>query len=139
MGDYERRIWSRGNRRLDILHGLGDLALAGCIAIFMWGMVHTIRPAPAASQQAIPILSTTVLTLGSCLPIAVMAKALVDDHDERSIVVAFAADGTILNVFAPADGKTWTIVKIKSDGESCIVAFGQDWEQLSVAPSEPKA
>ena len=52
---------------------------------------------------------------------AAMARGLVDGGK------------TVLEVWASADGKTWTVVTININGIACIIGTGKSWETIPFA------
>ena len=48
-------------------------------------------------------------------------------YQEAPVAGGIAADGNILEVFASADGLSWTIIVTGPDGSSRVVAEGEGW------------
>ena len=50
-------------------------------------------------------------------------------HKESQAAIGVASNGNLLEVYATADGSTWSIVMTNPQGVSCVVAIGKDWDQ----------
>jgi hypothetical protein len=55
------------------------------------------------------------------------------------VAVGLIDTKTVIEVFARADGETWTIVTSRADGMSCIIGAGKAWQLLEVKPVGPGA
>jgi hypothetical protein len=77
---------------------------------------------PAAAQTA-------------CLPHERLSKQLAEQYDEHLVAMGLADSGRLIQVFAKADGDSWTIVQTTPGGQSCIAAAGRYWY---VVDQEPK-
>ena len=51
-------------------------------------------------------------------------------YSERPVAVGLAENGGVIEVLTSSAGGTWTIIITMPDGTSCMVAAGEDWEQL---------
>jgi len=82
--------------------------------------------------------------LGCCalgvamIPLAVAAQevcatrdalldALAEDYQETPAAVGMSNSGGVMEVFTARDGRTWTILLTRPDGNSCILATGELW------------
>lgn len=83
--------------------------------------------APVAAQEAPQIV---------CLARADMGAQLLEGYSE-ALIGRFltAGDQTLVEVFT-APG-SWTITVTKTDGQSCIIAFGAAWVMQGVPQGEP--
>jgi hypothetical protein len=63
-----------------------------------------------------------------------MVKALLLKYREKQRALGIANPTTVIEIFTSASG-TWTILLTRSDGASCIVSAGQDWEEMP--PPQP--
>ncbi len=98
------------------------------------------QPTPTIAAAAL----AAVLAAAPAPAPAPAAAAAQDRCAERRTVVAFLADaygeapvgrgvannGGPIEVFAAADGATWTILITMPDGAACMVAAGHSWERL---------
>ncbi|MDA1088690.1 MAG: hypothetical protein O3A85_00025 [Proteobacteria bacterium] len=87
------------------------------------------------------IVSTLILTIGLALfAPAALAQAVCGSHQsisenleksftESPISMGLTVGGGVVEVFASSQG-TWTMVITQPDGTSCLIAAGQDWENL---------
>lgn len=56
-------------------------------------------------------------------------EALGASYAEAPVAVGATNAGDVLiEVLSSADGTTWTIIMTKTDGTSCLVAAGTDWQ-----------
>lgn len=74
---------------------------------------------PAQAQQAPPCVKRTDLI-----------KHLEDKYHEAPAAVGLADSGALLEVFASKSGETWTVTITMPNGISCMVATGQQWQDL---------
>ncbi len=48
-------------------------------------------------------------------------------YEEAPVAGGITANGTILEVFASPDGRSWTIIVTRPDGMSSVIAEGEGW------------
>jgi hypothetical protein len=53
---------------------------------------------------------------------------LAGKYHENSIALGLATNGGVVELLTAADGKTWTIVITLPNGQTCLVAAGENWE-----------
>ncbi len=87
------------------------------------------------------ILSALVLIIGSSLfgpaasaqPVCGTHNAVSDNlkksYAEAPVSMGVTMGGGVIEVYASAEG-TWTLVITQPNGLSCLIAAGQDWEEL---------
>lgn len=87
------------------------------------------------------ILSTLILIAGSIAhPPAALAQPVCGTHQsiaenlkksyaETPVSMGITSGGGIIEVFSSPKG-TWTLVITQPNGVSCLIAAGQDWEDL---------
>ncbi len=51
-------------------------------------------------------------------------------YSEKPVAVGVANNGGIVEVLTNGKGSTWTIIITLPTGMSCLVAAGEDWEEL---------
>ncbi|WP_201832611.1 hypothetical protein [Microvirga zambiensis] len=90
------------------------LPLAG---IFTLGCLITIAHEPAHAQ-------------GACGPRDKLVEALSDQYKESPVGIGLAQSGQVLEVFASSSG-SWSMVMTASDGKTCIIAAGDNWEMIT--------
>ena len=63
--------------------------------------------------------------------------ALADRYGEAREAIGLASNGAVIEVFASADGATWTITATMASGMTCLVASGEHYERLVETPPAP--
>jgi hypothetical protein len=66
----------------------------------------------------------------SCATRAKVLQHLSHKYSEAPIAIGLAENGGVIEVLTSGQGGTWTIIITMPDGTSCMVAAGEDWEQL---------
>ena len=61
-----------------------------------------------------------------------MVYLLDNRYSEQRIAVGLENNSRLLEVFASADGATWTMAITTPNGTTCVVAAGVDW--LDIEP-----
>jgi hypothetical protein len=95
----------------------GVLALAGGLLL----------ASPAAAQQQL-----------QCSQRTLVLTTLSDKYEEKPVAMGLASNGGVLEVLSNGEGSTWTIIVTMPNGMSCMVAAGENWEQIqqtSLGPS----
>ena len=69
----------------------------------------------------------------ACLPRGKMMDLLDGRYSEQPISAGLGTGGRLIEVFATADGGTWTMVMSTPDGVTCVIAAGLEWQDV-----EPK-
>jgi hypothetical protein len=49
-------------------------------------------------------------------------------HNERPTVNAVMDSGAVLQILTSPNGATWTMLIVRPDGKSCLIASGSDWQ-----------
>ncbi len=62
-------------------------------------------------------------------------------YKEIPVAGGLTEDGRLVEVLSTGDGKTWTIIISKPNGETCVMMAGEGWQKLKFKPAaeEPKA
>ena len=63
-----------------------------------------------------------------CGPRAQIVQKLGDEYKENQQAVGYVNETAVLEVFVSAKG-TWTIIATGTDGNSCLLSAGKDWDQ----------
>lgn len=63
---------------------------------------------------------------------------LAERHHETTAAMGLTTNGRIVEVLKSEDG-TWTIIVSSPDGRSCLMAFGDHWETVQPAATDPGA
>ena len=98
------------------------------LLIAVMGVVGVLTNAGAASAEQ-----------GRCGPRDELGQALEQRYSEVPVAVGLIDTKTVIEIFARADGETWTIVTSRADGMSCIIGAGKAWQLLAVKPIGPGA
>jgi hypothetical protein len=53
---------------------------------------------------------------------------LAGKYHENPTALGLATNGGVVELLTAADGKTWTIVITLPNGQTCLVAAGENWE-----------
>jgi hypothetical protein len=73
-----------------------------------------------------------------CGPREKIIERLAARYDERQSAIGMTGGGSLVELFVSPDG-TWTFVHTTTEGVSCLLAAGEDWEQVPYRPSGPDA
>jgi hypothetical protein len=66
-----------------------------------------------------------------------VVTTLADRYGEAREAIGLASNGAVIEVFASADGATWTITATLASGMTCLVASGEHYERLLETPPAP--
>lgn len=66
----------------------------------------------------------------ACGPREELVKLLSDQYKESAVGIGLAQSGQVLEVFASSIG-SWSMVMTTTDGKTCIVAAGDNWEMVT--------
>jgi hypothetical protein len=76
----------------------------------------------------------------ACASHEAMSAQLEQRFAEAPVALGLTGGGRmVVQVFASADGATWTVVLTSPEGKSCIAAAGRDWQSLPGKPLGPEA
>lgn len=59
-------------------------------------------------------------------------------YSERPIAMGIAANGGLIEVLSSREGSTFTIIVTMPEGETCMVAAGEGWENLPALAQRPQ-
>lgn len=85
---------------------------------------------------AIAALTTTVSITAAahaqpaCFPRTELVQHLAHEFHEEPAAAGIADDGSLLEVFASKDGDTWTVAVSLPNGTTCLLATGQQWQEM---------
>jgi hypothetical protein len=94
----------------------------------VFAMIGSLALATAAQAQMMPSLPCHLYTE--------VARQLGASYDEAPVSLGLQSNGNLLQVFASTKSGTWTIVSTTPNGLACILAAGENWEDLSVKPAD---
>ena len=81
-----------------------------------------------ASLLAAPTGALSQQQQQTCGPRAQIVQKLGDEYKENQQAVGYVNESAVLEVFVSAKG-TWTILATGTDGNSCLLSAGKDWEE----------
>jgi hypothetical protein len=93
-------------------------------------MVKIACVAAAAALIAAPAFAQTAAPGPACVKRADLIKHLEAKYHEAPAAVGIADNGALLEVFASKSGETWTVTVTMPNGISCMVATGQQWQDV---------
>jgi hypothetical protein len=100
------------------MHPFINRALAACVAV----LVLLAIAAPVFAQ-----------TLRHCAPRAAVLERLQSKYGETRQAYGLVANGSMMEVFADADSGSWTVTVTMTNGVTCLLASGADYEALTEA------
>ena len=76
-----------------------------------------------------------------CVPFGEMTERLAAEYGELVIGRGLNANGVLVELYASADGESWTIVWSRADGLSCIWAsgIGKNWQVVAPPATDERA
>lgn len=83
--------------------------------------------------QATPGLDSSV-----CGPRDKIIERLSARYAEQQSAIGMTSGGSLVELFISANG-TWTFVHTTTEGLTCLLAAGQNWEELAPSFSETEA
>ncbi len=66
-----------------------------------------------------------------CVAHADLIQQLSLKFAEEPMALGLGSDGSVMQLFTSKDGETWTLVRITTDGTSCMMAGGKSWIEMS--------
>lgn len=71
---------------------------------------------------------------GAGVPVCAERATVLDElarrYREAPVALGLANNGGVVELFASADGATWTLLITLPSGLSCMMAAGEDWQAL---------
>lgn len=74
-----------------------------------------------------------------CTTHGALTEQLEQRFAEVPVALGLSSTGKVVQVFSAEGGATWTLVLIRPDGTSCIIAAGRYWQTATPAPLGPEA
>jgi hypothetical protein len=93
-------------------------------------MIRIACAAAAVALIAAPAFAQSMGPGPACVKRADLIKHLQAQFQEAPAAVGIADNGALLEVFASKSGETWTVMVTMPNGISCMVASGQQWQDL---------
>ena len=102
------------------LSGLGDpkqiaIRVFAVVAFAFALLLHT-----AATVKAQPV----------CMPHDDFRLELHRNFSEAPVAIAIANNGALIELYAKRDRSSWTLMMTRPGGTSCVLAAGEDWNDL---------
>jgi hypothetical protein len=72
-----------------------------------------------------------------CYDYREVVRQLGATYQEAPASLGLQSNGNVLQVFTSARSGSWTIVSVLPDGFACVLAAGQDWEEIEPAARDP--
>lgn len=79
----------------------------------------------------IVMLTIPVEAASGCAPRPIVLQQLADRYGESPRGIGLAGNGAVVEVFASVQTGTWSIAATLADGMTCLVASGQNWEDIA--------
>lgn len=76
----------------------------------------------ATAQTAIP---------PTCTDRTQAISHLAGRYAETPVAMGLAANGSVLEVLASQSGESWSILVTMPNGQTCLIASGENWEKVS--------
>ena len=94
-----------------------------------------MKPLLLAAALLCWAVPATAYSPGCALRAEVLAQ-LAKEYDEAPVAVGLANNGVLVEILAAPGRVTWTIIVSQPNGMSCLLAAGNDWQELD-APTPP--
>ena len=107
-------------------------AYLGLLAATLLGPMAA--PVNAETMQSADGATQTMM----CNQRSEVVKKLETRYQESTIGLGVASDGGVLEVLSSDQGKTFTVLLTKPNGQSCLISMGNGWENVkpkAVGPS----
>lgn len=93
-----------------------------CAGSFALGIISALTAPPANSAPNL------------CTSRNAMVKALAGKYREERRGIGVASKAGVMEFYV-SKGGTWTVVMTMTNGLSCILAAGRDWEDMPMVPA----
>jgi hypothetical protein len=87
---------------------------------------------PAALVALLP-MAAVAQQPPACAPLPAIEAELAREYGVARVAAAADQRGFVLAIYATADGKTWTAIRVMADGSGCLLGSGSNWRALSPA------
>ena len=96
------------------------------LAVAVIGMIAAISQPAAAQQQP------------ACTSRADVISHLGKKYSENPVAIGLANNGGVIEVLSSRAGASWTIIITMPNGTTCMIAAGENWEDVpKVAQVDP--
>ena len=93
----------------------------------------------AVALAAATLAGTHTAEAAMCGSRAAVTKLLSDRYREAPIGIGVVADSGVMEVDVADETATWTIVVTTPQGQTCIIAAGQNYEGMAHIAKKPEA
>lgn len=108
--------------------------------------IQTI-PCRRRIQFAVAVIALALPT-GAAPPVHAQQMQGCEDHAQirKRLKIKFQEDlsatatnqyGWLIELYASADGRTWTLVGTRPNGPACVFGVGRDWQMVAPIAGEP--
>ena len=97
-------------------------------------MPRILRTVTWASYGALCMLTDAHAQV--CADRAEVVAHLAAEYGERQRAAGPALDGRVVELFASANGKSWTLIVTMPNGIACLMAAGEGWTDLPLKKGE---
>ncbi len=87
----------------------------------------------AAVSMVLASTAATAQMRQNCGPRETVVKRLADGYGETRQSIGLGANNSVVEVYASNETGTWTITVTMPNGMTCLVASGQDFEEVAEA------
>ena len=84
------------------------------------------------------LAGSVVVAAPSCTERDAALRHLAKKYQEAPVAVGVTSGGGLVEVLSTGDGKTWTIIVTGPNGQSCVVAHGENWRAIPFAVPDPR-
>lgn len=89
-----------------------------------------LRLSALIALAAAPAAATSPIAEIICAPRGEMVQKLTRQFGETQAGVGIRGPESVMEVWTSPQSGDWTLVMSYTDGKSCIIAMGQNWESL---------
>ena len=101
-----------------------SLVRSGTAVVFL--VLLTSIPLPAGAQQ-----------MQGCEDHAQIRQHLKIKFHEELSAIATNQYGWLVELYASADGKSWTLVATRPNGPACVFGVGREWQMVAPIAGDP--
>lgn len=88
-----------------------------------------------------PVKANTFIISDKCLPRTVVSDYVARNYNQSLVGLAVASagifQGSVIEIWEPPGRETWTVIATFPDGVTCVLAYGNNWQDMRPAPAKP--
>ncbi len=65
-------------------------------------------------------------------------EVLNSEYNEIARAIGLVSEEAVLEVFVSKESGTWTVLVTDPEGFSCVLAAGEDWQEMPLATDQPE-